>query len=114
MKFYYNWFYKLCPRCWQTIGFVAALIATAVAIDFREGRMKELLAEVMWKFGALITLLLSYAGQGSQILLDYLGRNSSGITTLATLIGLGFSIYYQIKNNKSKTTHTRNRKEVKE
>lgn len=81
-------------------SFIVMLVA-AILINLKAST-KEIVAEVTWKLSAALTLLLESLGHGASSGMDYLNTNAGGVGALCTIIGLGFSIYFQYKRSKNK------------
>lgn len=80
---------------------IAAVSAvTLAAIAWRRNTIQESIAELSWRASAVLSFVLAWAGEGASSSMGYLDKHSSGVVALCTIIGLGFSTYFQMRNNK--------------
>ena len=76
-----------------------SLVVTAIIV-WRRNTLQETIAELSWRASAVLSFVLTWLGQGASDGMTFLNHNAQGVSALASLVGLGFSIYFQIRNSK--------------
>lgn len=76
-----------------------AMVTTAIIV-WRRNTIQETIAELSWRASAVLSFVLTWLGESASHGMGYLNNNSSGVAALCSIIGLGFSIYFQIRNSK--------------